>query len=244
MKVVATIEARMTSSRLPGKPLFKLAQKTILEHLVNRLKSVSSLDSIVLATTRNSADDILVSEAKRLNIKYFRGSENNVMSRVIGAALSVNADTVVEITGDCPILDPGIVEQCVAMFKIHSVDYLSNVIFRSYPDGMDVQVMSLDSLQRSSSMTSDHLDLEHVSLHIRNNPQIFSQVHLISPPELHWPELGLTLDEPADYELISTLINFFNGTNPMFSCLDAINYLKKKPELVSLNSDVLRKENT
>jgi len=244
MKIVAIIEARMTSSRLPGKPLLKSTGKTMLQHLVERLKTVPSLDSIVLATTENSYDDVLSLEAKRLNINCFRGSENNVLSRVVEAASTVNADIIVEITGDCPLIDPGIVEQCIIMFKAHSVDYLSNVIFRSYPDGMDVQVMSFESLKRSLSMTSDTLDLEHVSLFIRNNPQKFSHIHLISPPEQYWPELGLTLDEPQDYELINILIEHFNKIKPMFSCLDAINYLRENPHLISVNSSVLRKGNT
>lgn len=243
MKFVATIEARMTSSRLPGKPLLKAAGKTMLEHLVTRLKVVSSLDAIVLATTINEADDDLVSEAKHLGIQFFRGSEDDVMNRVISAAASVDADIVVEITGDCPIIDPSIVEQTIAMFKAHSADYVSNAMVRSYPDGMDVQVMGLHTLRKSSAMTIDPLDLEHVTLHIRNNPEIFSRVHLVAPPELHWPELGLTLDEQKDYELISCLIDFFLEVNPTFSCLDAINHLKGNPNLVAINDAVFRKGN-
>lgn len=217
------------------------AGKTMLEHLVNRLKSVNSIDQIVLATTVNTTDEVLVSEAKRLRIDCFRGSEDNVMERVIGAASSVDADTIVEITGDCPIIDPGIVEQCIQMFKAHDVDYVSNAIYRSYPDGMDVQVMSFKSLQLSAKMTCDPFDLEHVSLHIRRNPKLFSHVHLISPPEQHWPELGLTLDEVKDYRLIDALICFFNPSKPLFSCLDAIQHIKDHPNLASINSNVVRK---
>jgi len=244
MKFVATIEARMTSSRLPGKPLLKSAGKTMLEHLVARLQMVSSLDTIVLATTTNKADNPLVSEAERLGIQFFRGSEDDVMNRVISAAASVGGDVVVEITGDCPIIDPSIVEQTIAMFKAHSVDYVSNAMLRSYPDGMDVQVMGLHILRKSSAMTSDPLDLEHVTLHIRNNSEIFSRVHLVAPPELHWPELGLTLDEQRDFVLIDHLINVFHEVRPNFSCLDAINYLKANPSLLSINNTVARKGDT
>lgn len=244
MKFVAAIEARMTSSRLPGKPLLKAAEKTMLAHLVERLNLVPSLDSIVLATTVNAEDDVLVSEAKNLDIQFFRGSEDNVMERVIGAASMYGADIVVEITGDCPIIDPGIVEQTINMFKAHDVDYVSNAIVRSYPDGMDVQVFALDTLCQSASMTNDPLDLEHVTLHIRNNSEIFSRVHLVSPPELYWPDLGLTLDEQKDYELISSIIEYFAEVNPIFSCLEVINYLKSNPRLVDINKTVFRKGNT
>jgi len=241
MRIIATIEARMSSSRLPGKPLLKAAGSTMLEHLVGRLKAVSSIDGVVLATTSNAADDPLAELAKSIGIGVFRGSEHDVLNRVIGAASSAGAEVVVEITGDCPIIDPDLVEQTIQMFKAHDVDYVSNCHVRSFPDGMDVQVMLLDTLKRSAAMTDSALDLEHVTLHIRNNPKLFSRVNLVAPPNLWWPELGLTLDEQSDYELISAVIDFFESKNRMFSCLDAINYLKDNPSLLDLNKDILRK---
>ncbi|MDV7399660.1 hypothetical protein RZS08_50060, partial [Arthrospira platensis SPKY1] len=104
------------------------------------------------------------------------------MARVIGAAEASCADVIVEITGDCPIIDPDIVEQTIRMYLYHNAAYVSNVQIRSYPDGMDTQVFSLDALKRSASMTNAPLDLEHVSLHMRNHPEIFSHLHLIAPP--------------------------------------------------------------
>lgn len=241
MKIVATIEARMTSSRLPGKVLLPASGIPMLQHLVNRLRAVPSLDGIVLATTTNETDDALEAFAGQMGISCFRGSEEDVMSRVIGAAASVNADLVVEITGDCPIIDPQIIEQTIRMYHANPADYVSNAHIRSYPDGMDTQVFLLETLKRSASMTEDQLDHEHVTLHIRNHPEIFRHVHLVAPPELHWPELGLTLDEPADYELLKRIIEHFENTNPLFSCLDVIRLLREKPEWVAINQEVLRK---
>ena len=166
------------------------------------------------------------------------------MNRVLDAATSVDADVIVEITGDCPLIDPDIVEQSIRMYKAHSVDYVSNVMIRSYPDGMDSQVMSVDALRRSASLTNEKLDLEHVSLHIRNNPKIFSRVHLVAPPNLHWPELGLTLDEPEDFELISAIIKHIEKSDMVFSCSNMINFLKKNMYLLELNKSVIRKGNT
>ena len=163
MKTVATIEARMTSTRLPGKPMLMVNGATMLATLVKRLKSVDSIDQIVLATTTNHTDDILVSEAEALSISVYRGSEDNVLDRVLKAADSVNGKTIVEITGDCPLIDPNIIEQCIKIYECHNVDYVSNVIERSYPDGMDVQVFDVEVLRKSSTMTTDPLDLEHVS---------------------------------------------------------------------------------
>lgn len=243
LKIVATIEARMTSSRLPGKVLMPVLGYPMLHHLVTRLRAVSSLDGIVLATTSNPTDNLLEAFASKEGIACFRGSENDVMQRVIDAAGSVGADVVVEITGDCPIIDPEIVEQAIRMFKAHDVAYVSNAQVRSYPDGMDVQVFRLDTLKQSAALTTERLDREHVTLHIRNHPELFSHVHLVAPPAIHWPELGLTLDEQADYELLKRIIKHFEE-KPLFSCLDAVQLLRDRPEWLAINQAVPRKGNT
>lgn len=241
MKIIATIEARMTSSRLPGKVLLPAAGKPMLEHLVRRLQAVPSLDGIVLATTVNPTDDIIVEFSKRVGVSCFRGSEDDVMARVIGAAESCGADVVVEITGDCPIIDPQIVEQTIRMFKAHRADYASNCHIRSYPVGMDTQVFRVDTLQRSAALTNDAFDHEHVTLHIRNHPEIFSHLHLVAPPDVHWPDLGLTLDEVRDYELLKKIIEHFEPDNALFSCLDVVNLLREKADWVAINKTVERK---
>lgn len=243
MKIVATIEARMTSSRLPGKVLMPVIGQTMLEHLVARLRAVPSLDAIVLATTVNSADDPLAAFAQAHGLACFRGSENDVMQRVIDAADSVGADVVVEITGDCPIIDPQIIEQAIRMFNAHDAAYVGNAQVRSYPDGMDVQVFRLATLKKSAAMTTDPLDHEHVTLHIRRHPELFPHVHLVAPPELHWPTLGLTLDEPADYDLLKRIIEHFQH-KPLFSCLDAVTLLRANPQWLAINQAVQRKGDT
>lgn len=242
MKIVATIEARMTSSRLPGKVMMTALGRPMLAHLTGRLKAAPSIDEIVLATTVNVADDVLVDFAEKDDIRVFRGSEEDVMSRVIGAAESANADVVVEITGDCPIIDPDLVEQTIRVFKRNKAVYCANSFISSYPDGMDTQVFTLDALKKSFSMTDDPLDREHVSRHIVNNPQLFSHVYLIAPPSLHWPGLGLTLDEPADYELIRTLIENLGKDNPLFGCGDVIRFLRANPQVLKINDTVQRKD--
>ncbi|MGV8081453.1 MAG: cytidylyltransferase domain-containing protein [Syntrophales bacterium] len=240
-KIVATIEARMTSSRLPGKVLLPADGKPMLKHLVDRLRQVKSICSIVLATTVNSADDCLEVFAKEEAIASFRGSEDDVMARVIDAADSVSADIVVEITGDCPVIDPLLVEQTIQMFLHNRCDFASNSLIRSYPDGMDTQVFTLETLKRSAALTTDQLDREHVTLHICNHPELFRHVYLIASPDLHWPELGLTLDERKDYELLKKLIEHFGSPNPYFSCRDIIALLRSRPEWVAINREVLRK---
>lgn len=244
MKIIATIEARMTSSRLPGKVLMQAGGKPMLEHLVNRLRKVPSLDEIVLATTVNATDDVLVEFAKKQGITFYRGSENDVMSRVIGAAESVGADVIVEITGDCPVIDPMLIEQAIRIFMANRADYVNNVEVPGYPGGMDTQVYRLETLKRSAAMTDDVLDHEHVTLHIRNHTEIFSHLYIVAPPDLHWPDLHLVLDEPKDYELLKRVIEHFEPINPLFSCLDVIHLLRNKPDWVALNHDVRRKGDT
>jgi spore coat polysaccharide biosynthesis protein SpsF len=242
MKIVATIEARMTSSRLPGKVLMPALGKPMLGRLIERLRSVPLLSEIVLATTTNPTDDVLEKFAHDEGIAVFRGSENDVMTRVIGAAESVGADVVVEITGDCPIIDPDIVSQTIQMFLSNpKADYVSNAHLRSYPDGMDVQVFSLNTLKNSATLTSDPLDHEHVTLHIRNHPELFPAVHLVAPPSLFWPELGLTLDEQADYVLLEKIINKLEPQNPLFGCREVIQLLINNPQWVAINNGVTRK---
>lgn len=242
-KTVATVEVRMTSSRLPGKHMLPILGRPVLAHLIDRLKRVPSLDEIVLATTTNANDDVLCELARAQGVGVFRGSEDDVMGRVVGAARSAGADLLVEITGDCPLIDPQIVEQCIRMHQYnHDSDYTSNAEVRSYPDGMDVQVFSAALLADTAQLTDDADDREHVSLYIRRRPQIYRHVHLVAPPELHWPELGLTLDEPDDFELIRRVFEHFLPGNPNFSCLDVLRHLRANPVLLALNRHVARKE--
>jgi spore coat polysaccharide biosynthesis protein SpsF len=245
-KIVVTIEARMASSRLPGKVMLPANGKPMLGHLIGRLKQVKSSQEIVLATTVNQTDDCLVEFAQQQGIAWFRGSEEDVLLRVIGAAESVDADIVAEVTGDCPIIDPLLVEQSIQMFLHNSCDFLSNgpipgnPIGCGYPIGMASPVFRLETLKRSAAMTKEPLDHEHVVLYIYNHPEQFSHIYLIASGDLYWPELGLTIDEPEDYELLKKIIEYFGDTNPHFSCREVVELLKSKPEWVAINKDVRR----
>jgi len=173
MRIIATIEARMTSTRLPGKVLMKVKKKTLLEFLIERLKKVSEIDDIILCTTKNQTDDILVSKAKQLDIKFFRGSENNVLSRVTGAVKKFKADVVVQITADCPIIDFKIVKNLISIYKNNNYDCVTNAFVRSFPDGMDVSVMKANVLIKSNILSKSQKYKEHVSLFVKSNPKKF-----------------------------------------------------------------------
>ena len=244
MKIGAIIEARMSSQRLPGKVLMKAAGKPFLLHLINRIKKVKKIDDIIVATTLNANDIEIVKFCKKNNIKFFRGSEENVMNRVICAAKKYKIDLVVEITGDCPVIDSDIISQCLEMYLKNKVEYVTNCHRRSYPDGMDVQVYKLNTLIKSSKLTNSRLDKEHVTLYIRKNPKKFKTIHMLPPENIYWPELGLTLDDIKDYKLLKKIIEYFyKKNNEFFSCLDIINFLQKNKRIRNINESVRRKNN-
>jgi spore coat polysaccharide biosynthesis protein SpsF len=231
----------MTSSRLPGKHLLECDGQPFIEHLLFRLSSVPSVDQVVVATTQKPEDDELVIRVLDLGAFVFRGSEDDVLDRVLGAARSFEADLIVEITGDCPLIDPSIVEQSIRMFVENSAVYVGNAHVRSYPDGMDTQVFPLSALELSSAMTNEAEDREHVSLFMRKNPQIFPPLHLVAPPELHWPELGLTLDEERDAHLLRRVVEHFGPGNRTFSCREIVELLRSRPDWVGINASVERR---
>jgi spore coat polysaccharide biosynthesis protein SpsF len=240
-KYVATIEARMSSSRLPGKVLLPAAGKPMLQHLFERLKQVDSLSDIVLATTVNQPDDVLEDFAREMGMSCFRGSEDDVLSRVIGAAEQAGADVIVEISGDCPLIDPELISQCIEIHKNNKADFVSNATIPSYPGGMDVSIFSLDVLKKSEAMAKNPLHREHVCLNIVEHQEIFSCLNVIAPPKLHWPELHVVLDEHDDYKLICHLFEHLGQQYPCFDCYQIIDYIKSNPEIRKINAKVNRK---
>jgi spore coat polysaccharide biosynthesis protein SpsF len=241
MRIAAIIEARMTSIRLPGKHMLPAAGQPMIACLVNRLKRVVSLTDIVMATTIKRTDDPLVELSEELGITYFRGSEEDVMGRVLGAADSVKSDVIVSITGDCPLIDPDLVEQCIRVFLNNKCDYLNNAETPSYPEGMNTQVYRIETLRKAFALTDDPLDHEHVTLYIRKHPELFYPLWLVAPPSLYWPELQLTLDEPSDYEFLKLIIEYFAPFNPNFTCEDIIRLIRKNPQWLELNRNVKRR---
>ncbi len=213
----------------------------MLGHLVRRLRAVASLDEIVLATTVNVADDALAAFALKQGVRCVRGSEDDVLGRVVQAADAAAADVVVETTADNPIIDPEIIETVIRTFRANDADYVGNTHVKSFPDGMDVQVFRLAALKRSASMTQARLDREHVTLHIRNHPELFRSIHVVAPPQLHSPDLSVTVDEPADYELIRRVVEALYPGNDLFNCADVIRLLRSKPSWVELNRGIVRK---
>ena len=238
MTILATIEARMTSSRLPGKVLMPCQGQPMLALMIERLRRVPSLDGIVIATTINASDDPIEALADRLGVGCWRGSEDDVMARVLDAATAFKADVIVETTGDCPLIDPDIVETCIRRYLELGVDYLSNVLERGFPIGMDTQVFATAVLRDAAGRTSDPTDHEHVSLFIYRHPELYTLANVAAPPHHFDPELRLTLDTRQDFELIDRIFGALYADNPGFG-LDAIlAAIKANPQWRTLNAQV------
>lgn len=240
--IVASIEARMTSTRLPGKILMPCVGKPMLELLVERVKQSKYIEDIMIATTTNNTDDMTVDCAKRLGIGYYRGSEEDVVGRVTEAMTEAKADIVVQLTGDCPLLDWNVIDQLIRLYMFNNFDYVSNTLIRSYPRGLDVQITSLKVLQESLHIARDLPQHEHVYLSVYENPDKFKLFNLIASSELCRPDLRWTLDTQDDFNFIDAIYNHFYKKNPAFTSREIISYLEKYPEIVELNRDVQQKK--
>jgi len=239
------IEARMGSSRLPGKILKLINNKsTALAFLLKRLSNKYGKQSIIIATTKSQKDDVVVNFAKKNKYKIFRGSENNVCDRVIKAAKFFKIKHIIEITSDCVLIDTNLIDECLRVYKYHEVDYVSNCEFRSYPDGMDVQIIKLSSLVKSYGLMNSDYDKENVTTHIRRDKKNFKKINLFAPKKLNYPHLGLTLDTLEDLNLIKKIISYFNKRSKKnnFNCEDIIKFLLSNSSLIKINSHIKRNE--
>ena len=169
-KVVAIIQARISSSRLPGKVLKKVQDRTLIEILIHRLLLSKKIDKIIAAIPSSKSDDILARHLDEKGYQYFRGNEQNVLDRYYKAAIQTNASTIVRITGDCPLLDPSVVDSTIEKFFEKKVDYCSNNHPPTFPDGLDVEVFSFNALKEAHAKAVDPYDLEHVTPYIASNP--------------------------------------------------------------------------
>jgi spore coat polysaccharide biosynthesis protein SpsF len=241
-KIIATIEARMTSSRLPGKVLLPLAGKPALERMIERIKRSKFIDEIVVATTTNSTDDCIADLCKKNKIGCFRGSEEDVLGRVLGAAKTYNADIIVELTGDCPVIDHRLIDQCIELFFNHQVDYASNIIESTFANGFDVQVFSTSVLAEVDKLTNDPIDRTHVSYYIYKHPERYKLYNWQAKGDYYWPEMRVTLDEQDDYKLLAEIYDRLYPQNKDFSALDIIKLLHQDKNLFNLNVHVRQKE--
>lgn len=245
MKVVAVIQARMGSTRLPGKVMMKLCGKSVLEHVIMRVRACPRVDEVVVATTTNPRDNVIVEEAGRCGVETCRGSEQNVLSRYYEAAKRFKANVIVRVTSDCPLFDPDLLGLMIHRFiglleKGKDVDYLSNTLTRTYPRGLDAELFTMAALEKAHSEASRDIELEHVTPYIWKNPGMFQISEYKGEENLsnhRW-----TLDTPEDLELISNIYNALCFKGEIFSTERVLELLREHPELSSINVRIEQKK--
>lgn len=237
VRTVAVIEARMASTRLPGKVLAIVAGRSLLAHMIERLKRCEQLDGIVVATTGSSADDPIAWTAQDMGVGWYRGSEDDVLERVLEAARANGVDVIVELTADCPLIDPAIVDRTVSRYHAVRPDFCWNV---GYPDGMNVRVFSTDQLAKVDELTDDPVDREHVSLHFWEHPDDYT-IETVNAPAIHQDSIALTVDEPADLVLVGLLIERLHSQFPQFGLSEILLALNYWPHMRDINRRVARK---
>lgn len=242
-KVVAIVEARMGSSRLPGKVLANINGKPALERLINRLSFCEELDDIIVATSTSSKDDVLASWLEKKNIKFYRGSENDVLQRVTDAAKSIDADLIVEINGDCVLTDFELIDQVVHSFKINDCDIISNCgNHLTYPMGVYVQIFRSKELAWVAENIKDEAVREHVSLYFYENESKYRIINLIAPKKLKHPEWRLQLDYQEDLDFLNALYEKLEplyGDN--FTLYEINELLLKDSNLLNINKHCVEK---
>jgi glutamate-1-semialdehyde 2,1-aminomutase len=238
MKVIAIVQARMGSTRLPNKMLKKIGKKSLIQIVMSRLSMSKKIDKIILATSIAKNNDTLVSHVKKLGYDCYRGSENNVLERFFLAAKKYDAEVIVRITGDCPLVDHDLVDMVINNFLNNKVDYSSNINPSSYPDGLDVEVFSFKALKGAYEKANKEFDLEHVTPFIYNS-NIFKTTNIEHSEDLS--TLRWTVDEQADLDVIIKIYEYFNY-NSNISWRDVAGLCIIKPEIFLRNSNIQRNE--
>ena len=238
MNVVAIVQARMGSKRLPNKVMKKSNGVTLIQILLARLSCSKEITSIVVATPNAQENDLLREHVVSLGYACEQGSDSDVLDRYHKAAHIHDADIVVRVTGDCPLIDPELVDDCIGIFKKNAVDYLSNNHPPSYPDGLDVEVFSISSLDRANLEAVQKTDREHVTPYLRDSKK-FSATTVESSTD--YSHMRWTVDEPEDFEVVDKVISHFSP-NLYFGWKDVLRLERSNPEIFIKNKDVKRNE--
>lgn len=238
MTTVAIIQARMGSTRLPGKVLLDLGGETVLARVVKRLSRASLVNEVMVATTDSAADDTIGRECERLDVRCFRGSENDVLDRYHQAARACAAEAIVRITSDCPLIDPELVDDTIRVFLEEHADYGSNVFPRTYPRGLDTEVFTAAALERAWRDAIEPHQREHVTPYFHEHPELFRLVSTHGQTDCsayRW-----TLDTVEDLQLLRAIYSRL-GNRDNFRWREALAVVEREPELAELNAHVMQK---
>jgi len=238
-KITCIIQARTNSRRLQNKVLLKISNSPIIIHILDRIKKSNYIEQIILATSSNSDDQILLDIANNNQIISFKGNEFDVLDRFYNAAKEYDADPIIRITGDCPLIDPILIDKMTKFFLENNFDYMSNTIERTFPDGLDVEIFTFATLKKAFSEATWLSEREHVTPYIIKNPKlfkIFSYTNDVNLSHFRW-----CLDEESDYKMIQKI---FYELKPkkFFTTKDILDLLEKNPEISKINSGIITNE--
>jgi len=244
MTVAAVVQARMGSTRLPGKVMRALQGHTVLAQVVMRLRRSSTVDTIIVATTQHPLDDMIVDECARLNVPYYRGREHDVLDRYYEAARAHGAEVVVRVTSDCPLIDPGVLDEAVSVYlraasSSSAPAYVSNTLERSYPRGLDVEVFGFGALEQAWRAASAPHEREHVTPYFYEHPDQFRLLQVKHSADLS--ALRWTLDTEEDWALLSTIYAALWSEKEPITTQAVLELLSKHPSLGELNAHVAQK---
>lgn len=239
MNVVGIIQARMGSTRLPGKVLKDIGGETMLVRVARRARRAALLNQVVVATTVRRLDDAIVDECGRQDIPVFRGDEQDVLDRYYRAAETHGAEAVVRITSDCPFIDPGIIDRVIFPFLDEGPDYAGNVIMRTYPRGLDISVMTMAALRRAWLEADEPYQREHVTPYIYQSPDLFKLLSVTG--KIDYSNFRWTVDTAEDLEFVRAVYSHL-GNNDTFSWRDVLTVLAQNPWLAELNRHVEQKD--
>ena len=237
-RIGAIVRARMGSSRLPGKSLKLIAGKPLLAHLIDRLKLYSRIDEIVIATTTDSIDDPICVLAQEMGVKHFRGSEEDCLLRVLQAAKKWNIDTIIELTGDNPLMELSVLDGLIELFSTGKYDYVANNLKRTYPRGIAAKIFRTRDLEAIENITKDPAEREHVSLYFYEHPEKYRLGNLEAPVELARPELRFTVDTQEDFDFVSKVFGSFYPKTEKFTLAEALRVVDKNPEWKKINEGI------
>ncbi|BBH65809.1 flagellin modification protein FlmC [Actinoplanes sp. OR16] len=237
MTTLGIIQARMGSTRLPGKVLRHLGGRTVLDRVVTAARESGVVDDLVVATTALPDDELVVAECERIGVAWHRGPVDDVLTRFLGVLETRSADTVLRFTADCPLLDPRLVARALRVFEAAGVDYLTTSITRTLPRGLDVEVVRATVLKEIDKLAYDH-HRTHVTSYIYSHADDFDVIGLTCQPDLSY--LRLTLDTEDDWKLIEAVIDHFGDTPAAIRAVAS--WLDGQPELAALNAHVRQKE--
>jgi len=222
---VAIVQARMGSTRLPEKVMKDLLGKPMLQHMMERLSMAEAIDKIVIATSDREENRVVVELSKKLGIEYFIGSEDDVLDRYMKAAREFNASTVVRIGADEPLVDPGIVDLVIAKHFESGADLTTTMFRRTFPKGVDLEVMPIEVLERMNRLAKLPEDREHVTLYAYNNPDVFRINNVDAEGKLRRPEITLTVDTAEDFNRVEKIFKNLYTKNSAFNTEDVIDFL-------------------